>query len=46
MLVNVSDLLILLGNWGLCSSTPCDGDFDFNGQVNVSDLLILLSNWI
>jgi hypothetical protein len=44
--VNVSDLLILLGNWGPCPvGTACIGDLNDDGQVNVSDLLILLSNW-
>ena len=39
--VNVSDLLILLGNWGGTGI----GDIDENGIVNVSDLLILLGQW-
>jgi hypothetical protein len=41
--VNVSDLLILLGAWGDCSG--CDEDLNGDGVVNVSDLLILLGQW-
>jgi hypothetical protein len=41
--VNVSDLLILLGAWGPCSG--CDEDLNGDGVVNVSDLLILLGAW-
>jgi hypothetical protein len=45
--VNVSDLLILLGAWGPCPSggEPCPADLNGDGSVNVSDLLILLGNW-
>jgi len=44
--VNVSDLLILLGAWGLCpESGACPADLNDDGVVNVSDLLILLANW-
>jgi len=44
--VNVSDLLILLGNWGECPGTAeCVGDLNDDGVVNVSDLLILLGAW-
>jgi len=41
--VNVSDLLILLGAWGPC--VGCNADLNDDGVVNVSDLLILLANW-
>jgi len=41
--VNVSDLLILLGAWGACPG--CDADLNNDGVVNVSDLLILLGAW-
>ena len=41
--VDVSDLLILLAQWG--KSDPIFGDVDGNGFVDVFDLLILLSNW-
>jgi len=41
--VNVSDLLILLGEWGDCAG--CDSDLNNDGVVNVSDLLVLLGAW-
>lgn len=41
--VNVTDLLALLVNWGVCSR--CPEDFDGDQMVNVSDLLNLLGNW-
>lgn len=41
--VNVSDLLQLLGVWGPC--TDCVEDITGDGVVDVSDLLLLLSNW-
>jgi len=44
--VNVSDLLILLGNWGTCDDcSNCPADLNYDCTVNVSDLLILLGNW-
>jgi len=43
--VNVSDLLLLLGAWGPCSGQPCPADLNGDGVVNVSDLLVLLANW-
>jgi hypothetical protein len=44
--VNVSDLLILLGAWGDCpQGRDCPADLNGDGTVNVSDLLILLANW-
>jgi len=44
--VNVSDLLILLGEWGTCADpNNCPADLNDDGTVNVSDLLILLANW-
>jgi len=44
--VNVSDLLILLGDWGACTEPDaCPADLNDDGVVNVSDLLLLLSNW-
>ena len=39
--VNVTDLLILLGNWGNAGL----GDINNDGTVNVTDLLIHLGNW-
>ena len=41
-IVNVEDLLILLGEWS-CSNSPAD--FNHDGTVNVLDLLYLLANW-
>lgn len=44
--VNVSDMLILLGEWGQCpKGETCPGDLNDDEAVNVSDLLILLGNW-
>jgi len=44
--VNVSDLLILLGAWGTCpNASTCPADLNDDGVVNVSDLLLLLGNW-
>jgi len=44
--INVSDLLILLANWGPCADqNSCPEDLNDDGIVNVSDLLILLANW-
>jgi hypothetical protein len=44
--IDVSDLLILLGNWGLCADFyNCPGDLNGDGVVDVSDLLLLLGNW-
>ncbi len=41
--VDVSDLLILLSDWGSCAGCPADLNGD--GVVDVSDLLILLGAW-
>jgi uncharacterized protein YjbI with pentapeptide repeats len=41
-LVNVSDLLIVIDQWGLTNS-PADVNTD--GIVDVSDLLMVVSNW-
>ena len=44
--VGVSDLLILLGNWGPCPDcNDCLADLDEDCVVGVKDLLILLGNW-
>ncbi len=40
--VNVSDLLILIGNW---DATDSSADINQDGIVNVSDLLIVINNW-
>ena len=41
--VNVTDLLSLLGAWGICPG--CVEDTNGDGSVNVTDLLTLLANW-
>jgi hypothetical protein len=41
--VDVSDVLQVLSNWGLCKG--CDEDINQDGDVNVSDLLLLVANW-
>lgn len=44
--VDVSDLLILLGQWSACADcADCQADLNDDCTVDVSDLLILLSNW-
>ena len=43
-LVNVTDLLELLGAWGACPAL-CPPDNTGDGQVNVTDLLALLATW-
>jgi hypothetical protein len=43
--INGQDLGILLGNWGACTSTPCQGDFTGDGFVNGQDLGVLLGAW-
>ena len=44
--VGVKDLLILLGNWGLCRDcNNCPADLNGDCNVGVVDLLILLGNW-
>lgn len=44
--VNVSDMLLLLGDWGECPrGDQCPADLNDDGSINVSDLLLLLGNW-
>jgi hypothetical protein len=45
--VNVEDLLTLIGSWGACAPTGscCPGDVVPDGQVNVQDLLGLIGAW-
>ena len=45
-IVDASDLLILLSEWGKCADPDdCPADINDDGVVDSSDLLILLSNW-
>ena len=46
-LVDVSDLLILLSQWGDCPAPPesCPADLDGEGAVGILDMLILFSFW-
>ena len=41
-LVNVNDLLAIIGYWG--SDVPI-GDINFDGTVGVDDLLIVIGAW-
>ena len=41
--VNVSDLLTILGVWGSCEA--CEADINEDGFVNVTDLLIVIGEW-
>ena len=44
--VGISDLLILLADWGPCADCDdCPSDLDDDCTVGLSDLLILLANW-
>lgn len=43
--VNVLDLLILLGSWGLCDPVACSADLNCDEVVDVLDLLVLLNAW-
>ena len=45
--VDVSDILQVLGTWGDCPPPPaaCRADLDGNGVVDFADLLIVLANW-
>lgn len=46
-IVGATDLIILLGAWGLCPAPPevCPADLSNDGVVGTTDLLILLGNW-
>jgi len=41
-LVNVSDLLVVIDQWGL---TDSPADLNYDGIVDVTDLLIVVGNW-
>jgi hypothetical protein len=42
-MVDVSDLLTLIGTWGSCEG--CEADIDEDGFVNVTDLLVVIGEW-
>ncbi len=41
--VDLTDLAILLSNFGITGATPDQGDFDGDGDVDLSDLSVLLN---
>jgi hypothetical protein len=43
-LVNVEDLLLVIGAWGPCTKSNCP-DTNDDGEVNVTDLLAVIANW-
>jgi len=43
--VNVADLLGVIGGWGPCNNPPCDSDANGDGTTNVQDLLEVIGNW-
>ena len=44
-LVNVIDLLIVLGGWGRCADPlDCRADINIDGKVNLKDLMLVLAN--
>ena len=45
-MVNVSDLLIMISEWGACGNPDdCPADVTGDGYVNVSDILTAIGNW-
>lgn len=47
-MINVSDLLVLLSEWGECYGDDpliCSADMNGDGRINVTDLLALLGAW-
>ena len=44
--VNISDLLIMISQWGQCPDpSNCTADVNGDGYVNITDLLIAIGNW-
>ena len=47
--VNLSDILVVLQNWGPCASEDCPGDIvtagPSDGVVDFNDLFFVLANW-
>jgi hypothetical protein len=46
-IVNVTDLLAVIGAWGACPPQPtiCPADVNDDGLVNVTDLLAVIGSW-
>ena len=44
LVVDVGDLLAVIGDWG-CTSDDCSGDANDDGVVNVTDMLLVVGNW-
>jgi hypothetical protein len=44
-IVNIDDLLLLIGVWGPVAPGKPPADFDNNGVVNVDDLLAIIGGW-
>ena len=42
-MIDVADLLAVIGQWGPC--TKCTADINTDNAVNVSDLLLLIETW-
>jgi len=42
-MVDVSDVLSVISNWGSCEG--CPEDINQDAAVDVSDLLIVVGNW-
>lgn len=45
LIIDGSDLAVVLGNWGPCTAGACIADLDHNGIVNGADLSLILGNW-
>lgn len=43
-IVDVLDLLVVIADWGTCSS-DCHGDVNTDGTVNIEDILMLIAAW-
>ena len=42
-IVNISDLLAIISDWGVCDG--CTSDLNGDGDVNVTDLLQVIEHW-
>jgi hypothetical protein len=43
--VDLTDLMLLIGQFGTCLACDCTADADGSGEVDVWDLLQLLNEW-